>query len=941
MPSPDKPEKRGNEQPYPQDASFAKLLDWHLDFGTRPTGSPEQPGQRWINVEFSKEVGTNERSVRNWRAGRVLPSALGSVEFVLFGNNPAYNTWRFDLRAAYDGRQPVLEIPPPPPEFLGREADVTAILGALLSPPAVNAILVQGPPGIGKSALTKAVANHKDVIERFGEANRWFIQLETATTAALMQDAITRTLGGDPQSGFKATLALLRQRPGLVVLDNLETPWDPKAERHATEETIASVASVPGVAVLASFRGLDRVGGPRWTLVHSVDRIMSPFDGELFCRIAHEKFEGDAHLPLFLSALEGIPLAIELVAWRAYGTTSLADLWRQWTKIGSDLCSHPDFAADRLNSLPHSIELSLKSSRMTEASYRLFCLLGQLPAGIVADDRDELLGAGGFNGQDALRRIGLAVERGARLDLLSPIRDHARRHHIPQPSDHLKWPSRYLDLARRLGKRIGMNDGAGVVTRLQPEFANISAAISAALSARPSRRGEVMAALEGFSWLACIAALPAPILNELAEVCRMDDDLLGEASCIHALGDIARMRSDYVAAGRAFEEALPLYRKVRSVRGEASCIWSLGDIAIARSNHTVAREAFENALQLYRKVGYVRGAANCIKRLGDIELARSGHSAARKGYKNALLLFRKIGDVLGAASCIKSLGDIARTRFDHTTARKAYKDALLLYSKIGNVRGEADCIKGLGEIALARSNHDVARKAFEDALLLYRKVGNVAGEANCSRGLGDIALRRFDVAAALKFYEDALALYHQVGDLRGEADCISSFGDIALARSDHAAADKAYGDAFALYVKVGDVVGEVNCISSFGDVALARSDYAAAHKAYEDALPRYREFGSMLGEANCIKGLGDIALARFDYAVARKTYKDVLPLYRKVGSMRGEANCIKGLGDIALARSDNAAARKAYEDALVLYRKLGNVRGEASCIEKLKKLHER
>src|SRR5207344_1979411 len=136
----------------------------------------------------------------------------------------------------------------------------------------------------------------------------------------------------------------------------------------------------------------------------------------------------DPHLPLFRSALEGIPLAIELVARRAFGTTSLAELWNQWTKIGSDLAVHPDFDAGRLTSLPHSIELSLKSSRMTETAHRLFRLLGQLPAGIVAEDRDELLGPEGFRAEEALRRIGLAFLRGHRLDLLSPIRDHAQRH---------------------------------------------------------------------------------------------------------------------------------------------------------------------------------------------------------------------------------------------------------------------------------------------------------------------------------------------------------------------------------------------------------------------------------------------------------------------------------------------------------------------------------
>ena len=202
----------------------------------------------------------------NWRAGRNPPNDLGSIERALFGDNDTYDQWRIDLRAAYDGlRQalPISPIPAPPAPLPGPCEGRYRYPRCLAEfRPCPWRFLIQGGPGIGKTSLTQAVGNDPAIVRRFGETNRWFVSLDAISSATAMQDAITRSVGGDPARGFDTTLALLRQQPGLLVLDNLETPWDPKTERRATEAILAALADTPGLALLASFRGGDRIGGP-------------------------------------------------------------------------------------------------------------------------------------------------------------------------------------------------------------------------------------------------------------------------------------------------------------------------------------------------------------------------------------------------------------------------------------------------------------------------------------------------------------------------------------------------------------------------------------------------------------------------------------------------------------------------------------------------------
>jgi hypothetical protein len=216
------PETPGNQPSYPNGLSFAKLLEWHLNSGTRPNGSGDHLGKRWGNKEFAAKVNVDERSVRNWRAGRSHPTELSSIERELFGENGAFIQWKRDLRIAYDSNRlatpPDAAFPRATSHFLGRGGDIATIRDAMLRAPIPVAILVQGGPGIGKTTLTKAIGNHPDIVHHFGENDRWFVELEAVNSTAAMQDAIARAVGADPTRGFKATLAKLRQRPGLLVL---------------------------------------------------------------------------------------------------------------------------------------------------------------------------------------------------------------------------------------------------------------------------------------------------------------------------------------------------------------------------------------------------------------------------------------------------------------------------------------------------------------------------------------------------------------------------------------------------------------------------------------------------------------------------------------------------------------------------------------------------
>ena len=105
---PKAPEDFGNPGSYPKGGSFAELLSWHFNHGTRPEGTPAKPGKKWTDDEFGKSVSssrsdldTYRKNSQNWRSGAHCPNVIHSIEQTLFGSNVLYASWIIDLRTAH------------------------------------------------------------------------------------------------------------------------------------------------------------------------------------------------------------------------------------------------------------------------------------------------------------------------------------------------------------------------------------------------------------------------------------------------------------------------------------------------------------------------------------------------------------------------------------------------------------------------------------------------------------------------------------------------------------------------------------------------------------------------------------------------------------------------------------------------------------------------
>jgi hypothetical protein len=106
---------------------------------------------------------------------------------------------------------------------------------------------------MGKTSLARAVLHHPDITARYTQ-NTFFVACTTATTKVELVNLIGSHLGLKP--GKDLTQAALQHfsnnPPSLLILDELETLWEPASSRANIEELLSLLTGVEHLALMAS-----------------------------------------------------------------------------------------------------------------------------------------------------------------------------------------------------------------------------------------------------------------------------------------------------------------------------------------------------------------------------------------------------------------------------------------------------------------------------------------------------------------------------------------------------------------------------------------------------------------------------------------------------------------------------------------------------------------
>ncbi|KAJ7735061.1 hypothetical protein B0H16DRAFT_136049 [Mycena metata] len=321
-------------------------------------------------------------------------------------------------------------LPPKPKIFHGRDSELRHIMEALANDAPRIAILRGG--GMGKTSLARAALHHTNTGTKF--EYRFFVSAEAASTSVELAALIGLHLGLEPGKDLTKPVVRYFARqtgPCLLILDNLETPWEPIQSRGGVENFLSLLADVEHLALMITMRGSERPGQVLWTppFLHPLQPLSDEASQQVFEAITDDSHFSEEKSRL-LAFTENMPLAVDLMAHLVdyEGIDNVLTRWKA-EKTAALFTGH-----DRTSNLDASIALSYSSPQITPGARELLHLLSILPDGL--SDAELIQSNLPIGNIQACKSVLIATslaykDTKSRLRSLVPIREHIQQFSPP------------------------------------------------------------------------------------------------------------------------------------------------------------------------------------------------------------------------------------------------------------------------------------------------------------------------------------------------------------------------------------------------------------------------------------------------------------------------------------------------------------------------------
>ena len=692
------------------------------------------------------------RAGRDGNSGKALPPALQKLAQML---------------QAPPRPKPADPAAPPSPgrlplnltRYFGRDREIAAVLREV-GDEGTRLLTILGPGGAGKTRLATEIAHRFETEEG---RRAWFVPLETVTRARQIIPALHRVLqpGETREDGpaLRAEVADLLQtapRP-LVVLDN--------AEHLAGDRETLTVATdlllrVPTLALLVTSRRPMGIDGeqtltlaplltpPRDTSPDAGDTLRHYPSVEMFvdraCQVRRDfalTRENRAAVAALCTALEGLPLAIELCAAWANTLTPQEMLTQLLSTLPAGgnpqglLVSRRADAPARHRSMRAAVDTSYLL--LPPDLRRLFARLSVFRGGwfapataIASDTGDQAL-----TNLARLQEHSLVVAETVRdptgegnatrirFRLLDTLREFAAEQLDPAEQEALsrRHADYYVALAEQSLPFMNGRQQRQWLDILEAEHDNFRAALSFYEGANETQCGLRLALALRFYWrrrgyISEACEFLGLFLHRL--LVEGPPDPVQEATVRNVLGRALTGQGELDAALAQQTAALAVWEVQESKEGRAATLLEIGINHHYQGNKEMAVAFIQRSAALAEEVFDRITLAACHLNLGDIALLCHDLPGAQDHLEKCLTCAREINNDWLVTNALNNLGEVSRLRGEYAVAVPYYEEAVRGARAQGSPSNVVLPLLNLAEIARLTGDLPRAHSLLDEALTL-------------------------------------------------------------------------------------------------------------------------------------------------------------------------------------------------------------------------------